>query len=77
MSDKQVCNGDPGAAQMLKQLSVAVDERDAAEEAMAQAYYIVTGRSPEWSNQFGYEQALLEIAAAVRLLKSAVRDERL
>lgn len=27
-----------------------VTERDDAEQALSQAYYLVTGRSPEWSN---------------------------
>ncbi len=53
-----------------------IDERDEAEEAMSQAYYLVTGRSPEWSNNFGYEQAHEDIAATVNLLKQAVKDQQ-
>jgi hypothetical protein len=33
----------------------------------------VTGRSPQWSNLFGFEQALEDIADAVSSLKHAVR----
>jgi hypothetical protein len=32
-----------------------IDERDRAEEALSQAYFLITGRSPEWSNLFGYD----------------------
>lgn len=48
-------------------------ERDEAEEAMSQAYYLVTGRSPEWSNIFGYTEALEEISDAVALLKAVAK----
>lgn len=51
-----------------------IGERDDAQEAMSQAYYLVTGRSPEWSNKFGYEQALEDIADAMSVLKRAARD---
>lgn len=50
-----------------------IDERDAAEEALSQAYYIVIGRSPEWSNKFGHAQALEEIGDACEVLKQAAR----
>lgn len=49
-----------------------IEERDNAEEAISQAYYIVTGRSPEWSNQFGYPEALEEIGDAVAALKAHI-----
>lgn len=54
-------------------LEKAVDERDSAEEAMSQAYYVVTGKSPEWSNLFGYEQANEEIADVVAVLKQVAK----
>jgi hypothetical protein len=50
-----------------------IDERDAAEEAMSQAYYLVTGRSPQWSNMFGYSEALEEIGDAITLLKESLK----
>lgn len=49
----------------------ALKERDDAEEALSQAYYLVTGRSPEWSNCFGHKEALEEIDEAQRLLLNA------
>lgn len=50
-----------------------IDQRDTAEEAVSQAYYLVTGRSPEWSSVFGYSQALEEIEDACASLRLAVR----
>ncbi len=52
-----------------------IEERDGAEEALSQAYYLVTGRSPQWSNMFGFEQALEDIGDAVSSLKLAVRSQ--
>lgn len=52
-----------------------IDERDAAEQALSQAYYIITGNSPEWSNNFGHAEALQEITDAVTLLKSAAKHQ--
>lgn len=50
-----------------------IQERDDAEEALSQAYYLVTGRSPEWSNHFGHKEALEEIDEAQRLLRDAAK----
>lgn len=38
-----------------------IDERDAAQDAIAKAYKLVTGQDAEWSNNFGYSDALAEI----------------
>ena len=48
-------------------------ERDEAQEFAGDAYYVVTGHSPEWSNNFGYEAALQEIKDCVSVLKQAAR----
>lgn len=50
-----------------------IDQRDAAEQAFSQAYYLVVGRSPEWSNLFGANEALEEMDDAQRLLRGAVK----
>lgn len=60
----------------MSAIEETIDERDRAEQALSQAYYLVTGNSPEWSNQFGHDQALLEIAECVRLLKHAAKSKR-
>jgi hypothetical protein len=55
----------------IKQLIL---ERDDAEQALSQAYYLVTGRSPEWSNLFGHDQALEDIKDACEVLKMAAKE---
>ena len=37
-----------------------IDQRDAAEKALSDLFSMVTGRPPEWSNLFGYSEALDE-----------------
>jgi hypothetical protein len=56
-------------------LETAVSERDAAEEFASHIYFIATGRSPEWSNTFGFEQAAQEIEEAINLLKQAAKPK--
>lgn len=43
--------------------SITVDQRDAAENCIGDVYFEITGRAPEWSNQFGYDDAFDEISA--------------
>ena len=50
-----------------------LQERDAAEEAVSHAYYLVTGRSPEWSNHFGHAEAHEEIQDAVNVLREEAK----
>lgn len=50
-----------------------IDQRDDAEQAISQAYFTIIGYSPEWSNLFGHDDALEEIADAVSLLKQTVK----
>ena len=56
-----------------RQLGETIDQRDAAEEALSQAYYLLTGRSPEWSSIFGHKDALEEMEAWIDQLKEAAR----
>jgi len=51
-----------------------IDERDNAENALSQAYYLVTGHSPEWSNLFGHAEALEEIEEACEVLRESARS---
>lgn len=72
------------AGKALKEATDAFDaaqeqlctERDAAEEALSQAYYLITGKSPEWSNLFGHVQALEEIDDAQKALRSSLSQSR-
>ena len=57
-----------------RQMLQLIDERDDAEQALSQAYYLVTGRSPEWSNKFGHQDALEDIGDTMALLKDSLRQ---
>jgi hypothetical protein len=52
-----------------KEMLEVIDQRDKAEESLSQAYYLITGRSPEWSNLFGHDEALEEIDDAQTALR--------
>jgi hypothetical protein len=52
-----------------------IDERDAAEEALSQAYFLVMGFAPVWSNLYGHEEALEDIGDMQRDLRLAARLE--
>lgn len=62
---------DPYEARILE----VIDERDAAEQSLSQAYYLVIGESPEWSNNFGHQQALDEIDDALKLLRQVAKEQ--
>ena len=55
-----------------RQMLQVIDERDAAEEALSQAYYLIMGRSAEWSNLFGHAEALQDIDDAQRTMRTAI-----
>lgn len=42
-----------------------ISERDEAQEAMSQAFLLVVGHNPEWSNNFGYTEALCEMTEVI------------
>lgn len=56
-----------------REISGLIDERDKAEEAVSQAYYLIIGRSPEWSSAFGFKEALEEIDDAQHLLRESAK----
>lgn len=59
-----------------REIGKLIDERDAAEEALSQAYYLIVGRSPEWSNLFGYKEALADIDDAQSILRETAKTAR-
>lgn len=50
-----------------------IDERDNAEQFASHIYFLVTGRSPEWSNHFGYPEATEEIDDSLRVLRKVAK----
>lgn len=55
------------------EMTKMIVQRDDAEEALSQAYYLVMGRSAEWSNLFGYAEAIEEIDDAQTMLREALK----
>jgi chromosome segregation ATPase len=53
-----------------------IDERDRAEETLSQAYFLITGRSPEWSNLFGYDEALEDIDDTQKCLRAEINSQK-
>lgn len=47
-----------------------IEQRDAAEDALSDAFTAVTGREPEWSNLFGYAEALDEMRPELAALRA-------
>lgn len=47
-----------------------IDERDAAEDAVGDIYAAVTGNQAEWSNLFGYSEAINEVHEVMQDLRS-------
>lgn len=45
-----------------------------SDQAFAQAYYLVMGKSPPFGRNFNYQHALEDIKATVNLLRQAIRD---
>lgn len=60
-------------ADLERSLDQAIRDRDNAEECLSHIYYLVTGRSPEWSNKFGYPQAIEDIEDVMAALKAAAK----
>lgn len=55
-------------------LESVIIERDEAQQAISQIYYIVFGRSAEWSNTYGIDQAVQDITDAVNALKQHAKQ---
>lgn len=53
-----------------------IDERDAFEKAMSDAYLRVVGGSPEWSNLFGIDETLDDIDSVMINLCESLEAER-
>lgn len=49
-----------------------IDERDKAEDALSQAYYLIKGESPQWSNLFGYDEAINDIDDTQKCLRAEI-----
>lgn len=58
--------------------SQLIDERDHAEGAIADMYNAAIGRQPEWSNWFGFSDAVTEVGGEVYALRQKIsKSEKL
>lgn len=49
-----------------------LDDRNRIEQDLSQAYYLVTGKSPAWSDTFGRREALEEIKDTLTVLRKSI-----
>ncbi len=72
----QICSELPSSAtpndKHEREMLRTIDQRDAAEEALSQAYYLITGRSPDWSSVWGFAECIEEIDEAQQLLRKLI-----
>ena len=61
-------------AELERSETQLINERDDAESAMNDAYKAVMGQAPEWSNWFGFADAIDEIELACRLWRNQTDD---
>lgn len=54
-----------------EQFDRVVQKIDDAEQALSQMYYLVIGRSPQWSKTFGHQEALDEVKDAMAAIRAA------
>lgn len=61
-------------AELERSETQLINERDAAESALNDAYKAVMGHAPEWSNWFSFENAIDEIELACELWRNQTDD---
>lgn len=58
-------------AELERDVTQLIEERDSAEKALADMYEAAMGERPEWSNLFGYAEAIDDVAQHVNFLDIA------
>ncbi|KTH26843.1 hypothetical protein [Enterobacter hormaechei] len=58
-------------AELERDETQLIEERDSAEKALADMYEAAMGERPEWSNLFGYAEAIDDVAQHVNFLDIA------
>ncbi|WP_419879788.1 hypothetical protein [Citrobacter braakii] len=64
-------------AELEKSETQLIQERDDAEEALADMYQAATGERPEWSNMFGFVDAVEEVGELSESLRDQLRTVEL
>ncbi|EMX4443191.1 ead/Ea22-like family protein [Salmonella enterica] len=57
-AEKRIADGSKRIAELENSETQLINERDAAESALADMYQAATGERPEWSNMFGFADAV-------------------
>ncbi|EAM2868892.1 ead/Ea22-like family protein, partial [Salmonella enterica] len=57
-AEKRIADGSKCIAELENSETQLINERDAAESALADMYQAATGERPEWSNMFGFADAV-------------------
>ncbi|EAX8234524.1 ead/Ea22-like family protein, partial [Salmonella enterica] len=57
-AEKRIADGCKRIAELENSETQLINERDAAESALADMYQAATGERPEWSNMFGFADAV-------------------
>lgn len=61
-------------AELERSETQLINERDSAESALSDAYKVVMGQAPEWSNWFSFENAIDEIELVCELWRNQTDD---
>ncbi|HFE7433329.1 ead/Ea22-like family protein [Salmonella enterica] len=69
-----IADGSKRIAELERSETQLISERDDAESALNDAYKAVMGQTPEWSNWFGFENAIDEIDLACELWRNQTDD---
>lgn len=69
-----IADGSKRIAELENSETQLINERDAAESALADMYQAATGERPEWSNWFSFGNAIDEIELACELWRNQTDD---
>ncbi|EAS6894215.1 ead/Ea22-like family protein [Salmonella enterica] len=69
-----IADGGKRIAELENSETQLINERDAAESALNDAYKAVMGQAPEWSNWFSFENAIDEIELVCELWRNQTDD---
>ncbi|MEX7567869.1 hypothetical protein [Enterobacter hormaechei] len=70
-SRKKLKAAEKKIAELERDETQLIEERDSAEKALADMYEAAMGERPEWSNLFGYAEAIDDVAQHINLLDLA------
>ncbi|EPT4706000.1 hypothetical protein ACVROV_001476 [Shigella boydii] len=70
-SRKKLKAAEKQIAELERDETQLIEERDSAENALAVMYEAAMGNRPEWSNLFGYAEAIDDVAQHINLLDLA------